>query len=159
MKAEYRIAFEEVYEIFKLMPQELLNKIPVEFHKIIEEERDKEYFANIQEPIENCKLTNETIILLGLIYRDFLCPSEERERLKEKDARELEKIQLEMKNEISEKYNANSIFNNNELESEAKVINKVEIKEQEKEEKSISLVHERWYKKLLNIIKRLFKNK
>ena len=44
---KYSIAFEEVYEIFKLMPKELLNKIPIEFQKIIEEERDKNYFANI----------------------------------------------------------------------------------------------------------------
>lgn len=28
MKKEYMEAFSEVYEIFKLMPQELLNKIP-----------------------------------------------------------------------------------------------------------------------------------
>ena len=104
---KYSIAFEEVYEIFKLMTRELLNKIPIEFQKIIEEERDKNYFANIQEPIENCKLTNETIILLGLIYRDFLCMPEERKKLQENEARELNEIQAEIENKLKEKYNPN----------------------------------------------------
>ena len=79
-------AFSEVYEIFKLMPQELLNKIPKKFYEIIKEERDKEYLPNIKEPIENQKLKDETIILLGLIYRDFLCSQDEKKRLQEKDA-------------------------------------------------------------------------
>ncbi len=84
MKKEYMEVFSEIYEIFKLMPQELLNKIPQKFCEIIKEERDKEYIPNIKEPIENQKLKDETIILLGLIYRDFLCSTDERKKLQEK---------------------------------------------------------------------------
>ena len=78
MKKEYRQAFTEVNDIIKIMPDELVNKIPNKFRNMIEEERDKEYTPNIQEPLENYILKNETIIMLGLIYRDFLCPPEER---------------------------------------------------------------------------------
>ena len=82
MKEEYRQAFAEVYEIFKLMPQELLDKIPENFYQMIEEERDTLYNPNIKEPIENQTLKNETVIILGLIYRDFLCSPEERKECK-----------------------------------------------------------------------------
>ena len=143
---KYSIAFEEVYEIFKLMPRELLNKIPIEFQKIIEEERDKNYFANIQEPIENCKLTNETIILLGLIYRDFLCMPEERKKLQENEARELNEIQAEIENKLKEKYNPNDIFKSKEHENAEQENTELMVAEKEK-----------WYKKILNMIKKIFK--
>ena len=78
MKQEYREAFTEVYEIIKLMPSELSNKIPDEFIKMLEEERDNTYFPKIREPIENEILKDETIVLLDLIYRDFLCSEGEK---------------------------------------------------------------------------------
>lgn len=155
---KYSIAFEEVYEIFKLMPKELLNKIPIEFQKIIEEERDKNYFANIQEPIENCKLTNETIILLGLIYRDFLCMPEERKKLQENEARELNEIQAEIENKLKEKYNPNVIFKSKEHENaeQENSNNKNLVIEKENTELMVA-EKEKWYKKILNMIKKIFK--
>ena len=155
---KYSIAFEEVYEIFKLMPRELLNKIPIEFQKIIEEERDKNYFANIQEPIENCKLTNETIILLGLIYRDFLCMPEERKKLQENEARELNEIQAEIENKLKEKYNPNDIFKSKEHENaeQENSNNKNLVIEKENTELMVA-EKEKWYKKILNMIKKIFK--
>ena len=155
---KYSIAFEEVYEIFKLMTRELLNKIPIEFQKIIEEERDKNYFANIQEPIENCKLTNETIILLGLIYRDFLCMPEERKKLQENEARELNEIQAEIENKLKEKYNPNDIFKSKEHENaeQENSNNKNLVIEKENTELMVA-EKEKWYKKILNMIKKIFK--
>ena len=94
MKEEYRIAFTEVNEIMKLMPIELINKIPSKFREMIEEEKDNNYIPDIKEPIEKCKLKNETIIILGLIYRDFLCSQDERKKLQEKNARELQKMNI-----------------------------------------------------------------
>lgn len=81
LKKAYKEAFTEVNEIIKLMPDKLVNKIPSKFREMIEEERDREYNPNIQEPLEKQRLKNETIIILGLIYRDFLCPQEERKKL------------------------------------------------------------------------------
>ena len=63
MKQEYKEAFTEVNEIIKMMPDELVNKIPSKFREMIEDERDKEYNPNIQEPLEKCELKNETIII------------------------------------------------------------------------------------------------
>lgn len=150
MKQEYKEAFTEVNEIIKMMPDELVNKIPNKFREMLEDERDKEYNPNIQEPLEKCKLKNETIIILGLIYRDFLCSQDEKRRLQEKDARELQEVQRTIEEEIRKKYNPDDIFKN-----------KREIKNEEQtEEKSLTVVQEeKWYQKIFNLIKGLFRKK
>lgn len=151
MKQEYKEAFTEVNEIIKMMPDELVNKIPSKFREMLEDERDKEYNPNIQEPLEKCKLKNETIMILGLIYRDFLCSQDEKRRLQEKDARELQEVQKAIEDEIRQKYNPDDLFkkkngNNNE--------------HQNFEETAIAVAQkEKWYKKIFNIIKRLFNKK
>ena len=149
MKPEYREAFEEIYEIFNLMPKELLNKIPKKFYEMIEEERDTNYYPNIQEPLEKQKLKNETIIILGLIYRDFLCSPDEKKRLQEKDAKELQEAEKELEEQIREKYNPDDIFKNRNRF--------VAQEEQSSEETRMTVVkEEKWYQKIFNIIKGLF---
>ena len=149
MKPEYREAFEEIYEIFSLMPKELLKKIPTKFYEMIEEERDTNYSPNIQEPLEKQKLKNETIIILGLIYRDFLCSLDEKKRLQEKDAKEFQEVEKALEEEIREKYNPDDIFKNRNRV--------VPQEEQPSEETRMTLVQEeKWYQKIFNLIKNLF---
>ena len=106
MKREYEEAFVEVDEIIKIMPIDLSSKIPVQFRKIISENKAKDYSIKIQEPLEQQKLKQETIVILGLIYRDFLCDPEEREKLQLKDAEDLKRIEQEMQ----EQYDVNNVF-------------------------------------------------
>ena len=151
LKQEYKEAFTEVNEIIKMMPDELTNKIPSKFKEMLEDERDKEYSPNIQEPLEKQKLKNETIIILGLIYRDFLCSSDEKRKLQEKDARELQEVQKALEEELREKYNPDNIF-------KKKNENKGEV--QNFEETAIAVVQEeKWYKKIFNLIRSLFQRK
>lgn len=150
MKQEYKEAFSEVNEIIKMMPDELTNKIPSKFKEMLEDERDKEYNPNIQEPLEKQKLKNETIIILGLIYRDFLCPPNEKRRLQEKDARELQEVQKALEEEIREKYNPDDIFKN-------KRQNMIEEKQPTEQTSMVVVKEKKWYKKIFNIIKNLFK--
>lgn len=152
MKQEYKESFAEVNEIIKLMPKELTDKIPNKFKYMLEKEKDKEYKANIYEPLEECKLKDETIIILGLIYRDFLCDPEERKRLQEKDAKELQEVKQEIEAELREKYNPDDIFKKKRQEKEEQ--------ELQTEEKSIAVIDEqKWYQKIFNIIKGIFKRK
>ena len=153
MKQEYMEAFTEVNEIIKMMPEELVNKIPNKFREMIEEERDKGYVPNIQEPLEKCKLKNETIIILGLIYRDFLCSPEERKRLQEKDAKELAEVQKAIEEEIREKYNPDDIF-------KSRRQNNAEPTQQIQENNSMIVVkEEKWYQKIFSIVKGIFRIK
>ncbi len=142
-------AFTEVNEIIKLMPEELVNKIPSKFREMINEERDIQYKPDIKEPLEKCKLKNETIIILGLIYRDFLCSQDEKRRLQEKDARELQEVQKAIENEIRQKYNPNDLFKKHNATDNQLI----------EECKSITVIEEKWYKKLYKLIKSIFKRK
>ncbi len=150
MKQEYIDAFSEVNEIIKMMPEELSNKIPSKFKEMLEDERNKEYNPNIQEPLEKQKLKNETIIILGLIYRDFLCPQDEKRRLQEKDARELQEVQKAIEEETREKYNPDEMFKN-------KSQNIIEEKQTAEQTSMIVMKEEKWYQKIFKIIKSLFK--
>ena len=106
MERAYEEAFAEIDEIFKIMPIDLLSKIPIQFRKIISENKAKNYKANIQEPLKEENLKGETVIILGLIYRDFLASPEEKEELQTQDAEELHKIEEEMQ----QKYNIENIL-------------------------------------------------
>ena len=143
-------AFTEVNEIFKLMPQELLEKIPTKFRQIIREEMDIKYITDIKEPIEECELKDETIIILGLIYRDFLCTPEERKILQEQDTKQLQDMQKKLEMEMKEKYNPDNIFKNRQE-------TKKEITKNSEEISLTVISEEKWYQKIFNIIKRIFK--
>ena len=106
MERVYEEAFTEVDEVLKLMPIDLLSKIPAHFRQTISENKAKNYNVIIQEPLEEQKLKKETIVILGLIYRDFLASPEEREQLQLQDDKELKRIEQEMQ----EQYDMENIF-------------------------------------------------
>lgn len=145
MEQEYRRAFSEIDEIFKLMPVSFLDKIPVKFKEMIHNEKEEEYQPKIEEPLENYELKEETIIILSLIYRDFLCSQEEKERLILRDAELIKEIDRQLR----EKYNPDNIFKNK---------NKQEETETTQENNSLLVIEEdRWYKKIFNLIKKFLK--
>lgn len=148
MERAYEEAFSEVDEIFKIMPIDLLSKIPVQFRQIISENKAKNYKVDIQEPLEEEKLKEETVVILGLIYRDFLANPEEREELKRQDAEELQRIEEEMQ----EKYNMENIFKKRKSEKGA---------QNDDSSTELILYEERGFlKKVINLLKGLFyKNK
>lgn len=142
MKRTYEEAFVEVDEILKIMPVELLYKIPIKFRKVISDNKAKDYKVEIKEPLEEEKLKEETVVILGLIYRDFLASPEEREELQLKDAEELKRIEEEMQ----QQYDVDNIFKKR--------------KNSTKENSSTDLIlykEQGFIKKLLNIIKGIFK--
>ena len=106
MNRAYEEAFVEVDEILKMMPIDLISKIPMKFRQIISENKAKDYKVEIKEPLEEEKLKEETVVILGLIYRDFLASPDEREELQLKDAEELKRIELEMQ----QQYDIDNVF-------------------------------------------------
>ncbi|MBP3255913.1 MAG: hypothetical protein J6M60_05445 [Clostridia bacterium] len=149
MEEKYKEAFAEMSEIFKLMPQSMVNKIPKGFRDIIEKEKSTTFETNIKEPFEKCKLKEETVILMALIYRDFLCPEEERKELQKRDAEELKKAEEELR----EKYSTDKLFKrNNEVNASNKIV--------ETQEKAlVEVKEEKWYHKIFNLIKGIFGKK
>ncbi|MCI8273726.1 MAG: hypothetical protein HFJ55_06575 [Clostridia bacterium] len=146
MKREYEEAFAEVEEILRKMPIDLSSKIPLEFRRHISESKAQDYIVRIEEPIENQKLKEETVVILGLIYRDFLCTPEEREQLQLKDAEKLKEIEKE----LQEQYDINKTF-----EKRKKSRSQKEDGENSKE----MIVYEKqgFLKKIFNLVKGIFK--
>lgn len=148
MKKEYEEAFAEVDEIFQLMPVDLLIKIPLQFKKLISENKSQNYITKIKEPIKEEDLKYETRVILGLIYRDFLADPEEREKLQAQDAEELRKIE----EELQKQYDVDNIFRK-----------RKDQKNTENEEDSTDMIvykEQGFLQKIFNLIKGIFsKNK
>ena len=96
MERVYEEAFYEVDEVLKLMPIDLRSKIPIQFRQVISENKAKNYKKDIHEPLNEQELKKETVIILGLIYRDFLASPEEKEKLQKQDLDEIQKIEQEV---------------------------------------------------------------
>ncbi len=101
IQLKYARSFAEVYAIINQMPEEIKNKIPNAFKKIISEEKSKEYNPSIEIPIDDTQLMPETIVIMGMIYRDFLAPEDEKIELLERDRLELEKYEERLKQAYS----------------------------------------------------------
>lgn len=147
MEKAYEEAFAEVDEILKMMPIDLLSKIPAKFRQVISENKSNDYIVNIQEPLEEEQLKEETIVILGLIYRDFLASPEEREELQLKDAEELKRIEQEMQ----EKYDIQNIF-------DKRKTNKIDDEEQNSTD-LIIYKKQGFVRRLFDLIKGFFKKK
>lgn len=106
MDRAYEEAFAEIDEIFKIMPIDLLSKIPAQFRQMISENKARDYDVRIQEPLDERNLKGETVAILGLIYRDFLSSPEERDELQKRDSEELDRIEKEK----NEQYDIENVF-------------------------------------------------
>ena len=145
MERAYEEAFAEVDEIFKTMPVDILSKIPIKFRQIISENKAKDYKVEIKEDFQEEDLKEETVILLGLIYRDFLASPEEREELQKRDAEELRLIEEEMQ----QQYDMENVFQKRKGKK---------IAEDEEFSTDLTLYKEpNFLGKIVNLFKRLFK--
>lgn len=111
----YAIAFAEVYEIFKIMDEKDLQKIPKQFKEFIEKNKSNKYIPKIDRtiPLYKQELKKETFAICSLIYRNYLISSEKRKELTEKDKEELALLEKELR----EKYNPEDIFQNTEADN------------------------------------------
>lgn len=143
MDEKYKKSFSEVYEILKLMPESILDKIPQKLKDIIKNERDSEYKIIVKEPLNIEDFQYETIVLLGMIYRDFLCDENEKNILKQKEI----DLANQYDEEIRKMYNTDDLFNRRK---------KANI---EKSESLPIKVEEdrKWFKKIFELVKGVFK--
>ena len=139
MDSNFEEAFYEVSEILKILPKEITDKIPEKFIQVIEQNKSKTYTKEIN-GLDNLQdLKKETIAILGLIYRDFLCDKETRKELL-----------IEEQKELNEAYNYNDLFKR---DNNKKVFDSIK-----KETTAlVEVKEESWYIKIINFFKRLFK--
>ena len=153
MKKEYKMALSEVNQILSHTEEEIISKIPQKFKQFIENNMDKTHQIQIE---ENASLTEQNIMqetkqILALIYRDYICTQKEREELLKQEHEERKRIEKEQQ----EKYNID-FEKIKENRQQKNIVEKLESKE---ETALVEIAEERWYKKIINKILKIFRIK
>ena len=143
-------SYAEIYNIINHLDKDLYKKIPISFINFIKQNMDVNYKCNIDfsKDINSQQLLHNTRVILSLIYRDYLCSTEERKILIGKDNLELIKHQEELR----EKYNPDNIFKNSNEEISENTVEQVQ-------NSQVAMVEykETLFTKIMNRIKKLFK--
>jgi hypothetical protein len=142
MNKIYKEALSEVEFILERLGPEEMTKIPKTFQEFISENKCKWH-----EITEEDELKEETLAILAIIYRKFLAPPEERERL-EKEY--LEKLKKE-KEENKKKQNSSK----GEINYNFQPLNVEKV--EEKKIELIELEEPKWYMKLINKLKAIIR--
>ena len=136
---DLRYCFYELSEILRYMPIGYNKKLPEKFKTLINENKISNGFAyNIDKSLDNQEMLYDTKVLLSILYRTYWCSDEKRRELEEKDNNIL-KNKYSYENLFKEK---NKIGNFNEDDC-----------------KSLEVVQDKWYQKLMNFIKKCVKRK
>ena len=140
---EYAMAYTEVVEILKYVPDEDVQKIPEEKLEFYKNNMEKEYNYNLDmtKEFEEQEMSEITKAILANIFRDYWATPYQKERIEAKEKYDLEKLEEEKR----EQYNTDNIFKNKKEETVIENTNlPVEIKK------------ETFFKKLISFIKGLF---
>lgn len=109
----YSQALAEVSVILEHTNPDLVQMIPKKFLDYIWQNKDKNYEVNISSnlSLEDQEIKDETKSIMALIYRNYFCTQEEREKF---DGL-LNNNQIEYEKALNEKYSYENIFKNNSL--------------------------------------------
>lgn len=143
---EYAMAYKEVIEILKYVPDEDVAKIPEEKLEFYRENMDIDYDYKIDEEkeFEEQEMSDITKAVLANIFRDYWATLYQRERILAKEKYDLEKLEEEKR----EKYNSDDIFKNR---------NREEIHTEQNNNLPVEIKKEKFFTKLINFIKNIFK--
>lgn len=139
---EYAIAYKEVFEILKYIPNADYNKIPKEKIELYKTMQDKNYNFkyNPSKTLDEQNVSKRAKAIIGLLFRDYWATPEQREKIIR--VQQQERIRIEK--ERQEKYKPNELFSTKK-EKETQEFALVEVKE------------EKWYKKIFDFFRNLFK--
>ncbi|MBP3502367.1 MAG: hypothetical protein J6K42_02675 [Clostridia bacterium] len=158
---EYEKCLVELDEILKHVNAEELKKIPDEIRKAINEKKDKKYKWNYDESKElnEQNINRKTIAMLSYLNMEYLLNKEQKLIMEELHKLNEEKIEKEK----SEKYHSENIFNKNikyadkkEKINEINCENKIKENENNSDKQMVIRKEEKWYKKILKTIAKIF---
>lgn len=141
---KYREAFVEVLYIIDNLNEVNKSKISKKFIRFMERNSAQEYSVNLPKDVikQPELLKKETKIILALMYRDYFCTQEEKEKLDKKFIKNNEK----QEEELRQKYNTDNMFKN--TEKSHKIQQNVNL---------IKYEEPKWYKKIILFICKIFK--
>lgn len=136
---------EEVYIVLEKL--NLIKKLPQKFIDYIKENKNNEYQFEYEEGKEliEQKISEESKQILTIIYQDFFCTKEEKEKLNEI----LIENEKKREKELDEKYGYEKMFSNKNEKTEAV--------QDETTNKQLIEYKESIFHKIINKIKQIFK--
>ena len=145
-KDKVSCAYKEIYEILKIFPKELVDRIPKYKLDYIKQNMDESYEYNItKETFDGKTMLDETAAILAILFRDYWATEKQKIKIINYHNTQREK----MANEIKEKYDPENVFKQRRIEQE-----KID---ERKENLSVVEYKENIFKKLFNKIKEIFK--
>lgn len=149
MNDRYSKAYTEVLEIISHFPEEEYSKIPIEKIKFYEDNKDENYDYKINPEIDlqEQSISVEAEALLVILFRDYFATEKQKEILNNL----LKQNQEKSDRAKYEKYNPDNIFKNR------KNSNDVEKIVSNKELLPTTIKEEKWYIKILEFFKSIFK--
>ena len=104
----YAIAYSEILEILKYIPQEEYNKIPQEKIELFKAKADKNYKFRYdpRKKLNEQEVSKIAKGIIAILYRDYWATPEQRKIIKDYQKMKRSKIEEEKRN----KYNANDLF-------------------------------------------------
>ena len=109
MENTIRESISETLDVLKHLPDSIISKIPDKFLNYLKENSDKEYKTNINYSNENWidTLSEDTIQMLSIIYRDYIVDSETREKLIEEENAIIKKEKEKVDNQVNSENEGN----------------------------------------------------
>ena len=148
---EYAIAYKEVFEILKYIPNADFNKIPKEKIELYKTMQDKNYNFKYDpsKTLDEQNVSKRAKAIIGLLFRDYWATDIQREKILAKQKYERQKIEEEK----AQNYQYEDLFRKNRTQ-----IQQTEVKDNVE---NVSLVEykESVFTKILNRIKSIFKRK
>ena len=144
---DYAIAYKEIVEILKYVPDEDVAKIPQEKIDYYKKNMDDSYDYQIDETKEFAEqpMSDITKAILATIFRDYWATPYQKERILAKEKYDMDKIEEEKR----KKYNPDNIFKNKETIIEKNTIEETSL---------IKYENKSWYKKVFELISNMFRN-
>lgn len=148
MEDTYEKAYKEVIELLKYFPRESVEKIPKEELELYKKNMDNtyEYEVDKTKPFNEQKMSDKTKAIFAIIFRDYWASEYQRERILAKEKYDLQKLEEERR----KKYNPDDIFKDKEIKD-------TQLKQEDESKGMILVNEEKWYNKIFNKIKSLFK--
>ncbi len=142
----YAKAYAEIDVIIENALTDLTSRIPKSFIKFIKENKQKDYTFKLDslKPLHEQNMMEETKAILTIMYRDFFCSQEEKEKINDI----LLKNDNKYNQELEEKYNADLLFKDHKKEINISTSQQLVIYDENK-----NIFH-----KLKNFFKKIFRN-
>ncbi len=162
---EQAIAFTQLGYIISKLDKSMKEKIPVNLIRAIYKKRDKSYIFHYDKtlPLDKQDLLPETKSLLSVIYSEYICSENEKEKWDEYDRYKKELINKQMmenkntktenKQEIQASFNFDDIFSNTQS-NQVNISEKMDGSENTKLIKVENSIFRKMWNKILSIFKK-----